>query len=58
MTSIRAHLLGLVGDKRELFDAYARRSSLKDASAEATETSEAGLAKRILAAERTRLGLD
>ena len=56
--SVDEHLLGLVGDKRELFDAYARRSSLKDASAEATETSEAGLAKRILAAERTRLGLD
>jgi SNF2 family DNA or RNA helicase len=55
--TVDEHLLALVGTKRALFDVYARHSALKEASAEAVEASEAGLAARILAAERARLGL-
>ena len=52
--SVDEHLLTLLAGKRELFEAYAKRSALKDASEEATEAS---LSARILEIERERLGM-
>ncbi|MEM7305968.1 MAG: SNF2-related protein [Planctomycetota bacterium] len=52
--TVDEHLLALLSGKRELFQAYARQSALKDASEEATETS---LAARILDLESERLGI-
>ena len=54
--TVDEHLLAMLGDKRELFAAYARQSALKEASEAATATSEAALASRILELERERLG--
>ena len=45
-------LLELLAEKSELFDAYARQSLVKEASAQATETS---LAKAVIDAEHRRL---
>ncbi len=45
-------LLDLLAEKEALFDAYARQSLVKDASAQATES---GLAKAVLEAEQARL---
>lgn len=45
-------LLELLGEKERLFDAFARRSSVKEASSQATETS---LARAVVEAEQARL---
>ncbi len=45
----------VLGEKQELFDAFARESAVRDASSDATETS---LTKRVVDAEVARLGLE
>ncbi len=45
-------MLELLGEKERLFDAFARQSSVKEASAQATETS---LARAVVEAEKARL---
>ncbi|WP_448850853.1 DEAD/DEAH box helicase [Corynebacterium sp. 335C] len=50
-------LLEILGDKRRIFDAYARSSESADV-ADAVDVSEADIARSIVAAERRRLGYD
>jgi superfamily II DNA or RNA helicase len=48
----------VVAHKAELFDAYARESSLKEASSDAVDATEAAAARRIIEDERARLGIE
>jgi hypothetical protein len=53
-------MVEIVGRKRALFDDYARRSDMRDASPDAVDVSNLELAAseaKIIAAERQRLGL-
>ena len=45
-------MLGIPGDKTRLFDAYARRGEPAEATPEAIEMSEQGLARTIAEAEQ------
>jgi superfamily II DNA or RNA helicase len=54
--SVDQRVLELLGDKREAFDEYARRSDMASAAPDAVDTSsEADLRQAIVAAERKRL---
>lgn len=55
--TVDEHLLELTGQKRALFDAYARDSTAATV-ADATDISETQLAEQIIAAERARLGFE
>ncbi|MCQ9131045.1 hypothetical protein [Streptomyces hilarionis] len=44
-------------NKNRLFDAYARRSDTAEASPDAVDVSDDGLARRIVEEEQTRLAL-
>lgn len=56
--SVDEHLLAMLDTKRQIFDAYARRSALADEVAGAVDVSDAEIARRIVAAEQTRLFVD
>src|SRR2546423_1880046 len=53
-----AEALSRFRKERNLFDEYVRRSDLKDATPQAVDISEIELARRIVAAEQDRLGVD
>lgn len=53
--SVDERLLELLAGKDRLFDAYARRSQLAEASPEAMDPSEIGLAARVVQLEQARL---
>jgi SNF2 family DNA or RNA helicase len=58
--SVDARMVEIVGRKRALFDDYARRSDMRDASPDAVDVSNVELAAseaKIIAAERERLGM-
>ncbi|WP_156221461.1 DEAD/DEAH box helicase [Pseudactinotalea suaedae] len=56
--TVDEHLMRILDTKRQLFDAYARRSALAEEVAGAVDVSEAELARRIVDAEQTRLLVD
>jgi SNF2 family DNA or RNA helicase len=56
--SVDTRMLELLASKRRLFDQYARRSDIADATPDAVDISEAELARQVVAAERRRLALD
>jgi SNF2 family DNA or RNA helicase len=56
--SVDERMLEIFQGKAELFDEYVRRSDLKDATPQAVDISEIELARRIVAAEQDRLGVD
>jgi superfamily II DNA or RNA helicase len=56
--SVDERMLELLEGKAALFDAYARRSDTADAAPQARGVSEAELARRVMDAERARLGLE
>ncbi|MHC3473458.1 DEAD/DEAH box helicase [Streptomyces sp. 7R007] len=53
--SVDERLLRILADKDRLFDAYARRSDTADATPDAIDVSDAGLARRIVEEEQRRL---
>lgn len=55
--SVDERMLELLEAKTELFDAYARRSDTAEFSPQARDLGEAALAKRVVDAERARLGV-
>lgn len=55
--SVDARMLELLSQKSRLFDEYARRSSITEASPEAVDISEAAAARLIVEQEQERLGL-
>jgi superfamily II DNA or RNA helicase len=55
--SVDERMLELLEAKTELFDAYARRSETADMSPQARDISESALARRVVDAERARLGV-
>ena len=56
--SVDQRMLELLDSKTALFDAYARRSELAETSAQALDLSDAALARKVVDAERARLGLE
>jgi len=55
--SVDQRMLELLEAKTELFDAYARRSETAEAAPQAKDVTETALARRVVDAERERLGL-
>ncbi len=55
--SVDDRMLELLDTKTELFDAYARRSDTADCSPGARDLTESALARRVVDAERERLGV-
>ncbi len=55
--SVDERMLELLEAKTELFDAYARRSETAELSPQARDITEAALARRVVEAERERLGV-
>jgi superfamily II DNA or RNA helicase len=55
--SVDQRMLEILSAKKELFDAYARRSHTAEVMPDAKELEPPALARRIIAAERERLGL-
>jgi SNF2 family DNA or RNA helicase len=55
--SVDERMLELLEAKTELFDAYARRSDTAEAAPQAKDVTEAALARKVVDAERERLGL-
>jgi superfamily II DNA or RNA helicase len=53
--SVDQRMLTLLGRKERLFDAYARRSDAAEASPEALDVADTGLARQIIAEEQERL---
>ncbi|MFF4656838.1 DEAD/DEAH box helicase [Streptomyces sp. NPDC001381] len=53
--SVDDRLLRILADKARLFDAYARRSDTAEATPDAVDVSDTGLARRIVEEERRRL---
>ncbi|MBW8480800.1 DEAD/DEAH box helicase [Actinomadura parmotrematis] len=53
--SVDQRMLDILSVKANLFDSYARRSDLAEATADATDVSEGALARRIVEAEQERL---
>ncbi|MEU7323175.1 DEAD/DEAH box helicase [Streptomyces griseoviridis] len=53
--SVDARLLRILENKTRLFDAYARRSDTADATPDAVDVSDAGIARRIVEEEQLRL---
>ncbi len=51
-------LVAILAEKQQLFDAYADRSALAEATGAAVDVSETSLVALVLARERARLGLD
>ncbi|MEZ5143344.1 MAG: DEAD/DEAH box helicase [Acidimicrobiales bacterium] len=51
-------LVAILAEKQQLFDAYADRSALAEATGAAVNVSETSLVALVLARERARLGLD
>jgi superfamily II DNA or RNA helicase len=49
-------LVELLDDKRRVFDAYVRESSVASAAVAAVDVTETGLARQVVAAEQARLG--
>jgi len=56
--SVDQRMLELLDSKTALFDAYARRSELAETSPQALDLSDAALARKVVDAERARLGLE
>jgi superfamily II DNA or RNA helicase len=54
--AVDEQMLELLATKTQLFDEYARRSDLKEASDEAVDVSEAAAIKEVITRERARLG--
>lgn len=50
-------LVRILADKSRLFDAYARRSSMAEATPDAVDVSDAEIARRIVEEEQARLGV-
>jgi superfamily II DNA or RNA helicase len=55
--SVDQRMLELLDSKSKLFDSYARRSELAETTPEAVDLTDTALARQIIDAERTRLGL-
>ncbi|MBC6458908.1 DEAD/DEAH box helicase [Actinomadura sp. HBU206391] len=55
--SVDERMLNILHGKAQLFDAYARRSDLADATPDAIDISEQALARQIIDEERQRLGV-
>jgi superfamily II DNA or RNA helicase len=55
--SVDQRMLEILETKKELFDAYARRSDTAEALPEALDLASPALARQVIAAERERLGL-
>ena len=55
--SVDERMLELLGAKARLFDDYARRSDVAEASPEAMDISEVELARRVVEMEQERLAL-
>lgn len=55
--SVDTRMLGVLADKTRLFDAYARRSEVAEATPDAVDVSDGGLARRIVEEEQLRLFL-
>jgi SNF2 family DNA or RNA helicase len=55
--SIDQRMLDILGTKKRLFDAYARRSDLAESTPDAVDISEQSLARQIVAEEQQRLAL-
>lgn len=55
--SVDERMLELLGNKTELFDAYARRSETAESSPDARDLTEAALARKVVDTERERLGI-
>ncbi|HEV2346319.1 MAG TPA: DEAD/DEAH box helicase [Actinocrinis sp.] len=55
--SVDERMLELLEAKTQLFDAYARRSETAETSPQARDVSETALARRVVDAERARLGV-
>jgi hypothetical protein len=53
--SVDDRMLRILADKDRLFDAYARRSDTADATPDAVDVSDDGLARRIVEEEQQRL---
>jgi len=56
--SVDQRMLELLDAKTALFDAFARRSELAETTPQALDLTEAALARRVVDAERARLGID
>jgi SNF2 family DNA or RNA helicase len=56
--SVDERMLEIIAQKQRLFDEYVRDSVLKDASPEAVDVSEVEAARRIVAMEQARLGVE
>src|SRR5690606_12292237 len=54
--SVDERIEELLAEKRQVFDAYARESSLAQGALAAVDVSEGELARRVVAAEQARLG--
>lgn len=54
--SVEEQLTQMLAHKRELFDHFARESLAADASPEAMDISESALIKKVISAERARIG--
>ena len=55
--SVDERMLELLGQKTELFDAYARRSDTAESSPDARDLTEAAMARKVVDTERERLGI-
>ncbi|WP_406142306.1 DEAD/DEAH box helicase [Streptomyces sp. NBC_01089] len=55
--SVDTRILGVLADKTRLFDAYARRSEVAEATPDAVDVSDGSLARRIVEEEQLRLFL-
>jgi superfamily II DNA or RNA helicase len=51
-------MVRMLEDKTRLFDAYARRSAVAEATADAVDVSDIALARRIVEEEQARLGME
>jgi superfamily II DNA or RNA helicase len=56
--SVDQRMLELLDSKTTLFDAYARRSELAETTPQALDLTDAALARKVVDAERARLGID
>ncbi|MFE0522284.1 DEAD/DEAH box helicase [Streptomyces sp. NPDC058954] len=56
--SVDERLLRILNDKSRLFDAYARRSDTADATPDAIDVSDTGIARRIVEEEQRRLAAE
>jgi hypothetical protein len=56
--SVDQRMLELLDAKTALFDAFARRSELAETTPQALDLTETALARRVVDAERARLGID